>query len=62
MGGNIKAKILTPAIKEINEKTDINLIVEEIKVGKKVGVLKFKTSNKENQTKSNSYQKQKLII
>ena len=49
--GNIKAKILTPAIKEINEKTDINLIVEEIKVGKKVGALKFKASNKENQQK-----------
>ena len=49
--GNIKAKILTPAIKEINEKTDINLIVEEIKVGKKVSALKFKASNKENQQK-----------
>ena len=29
----------------------ISLIVEEIKVGKKVGALKFKASNKENQQK-----------
>lgn len=49
--GNIKAKIITPAIKEINEKTDINLTVKEIKVGRKVGALKFKTSNKQDQQK-----------
>ena len=49
--GNIKAKILIPAIKEINEKTDIDLTVEEIKVGRKVRALKFRTSNKQNQQK-----------
>ena len=49
--GNIKAKVLLPAVKEINEKTDINLSVEEIKVGRKVGALKFKTSNKQDQQK-----------
>ena len=49
--GNIKAKIITPAIKEINEKTDINLTVEEIKIGKKIDALKFKTSNKQDQQK-----------
>lgn len=49
--GNIKAKILIPAIKEINEKTDIDLTVEEIKVGRKVSALKFRTSNKQNQQK-----------
>lgn len=48
---NIKTKVLAPAIKEINEKTDINLAVEEIKVGRKVEALKFKTSNKQNQQK-----------
>ena len=48
---NIKAKVLFPAIKEINEKTDINLTVEEIRVGRKVGALKFKSSNKQNQQK-----------
>ena len=44
---NIKTKVIQPAIKEINEKTDINLTVEEIKVGRKVEALKFITSNKQ---------------
>lgn len=48
---NIKLKVLLPAIKEINEKTDINLDVEEIKVGRKVEALRFITSNKNNKQK-----------
>ena len=43
--------LIHPAIKEINEKTDINLDVEEIKVGRKVEALKFITSNKNNKQK-----------
>ena len=46
---NIKLKVLLPAIKEINSKTDVNIEVEEIKVGRRVEALKFKTSAKEQQ-------------
>lgn len=49
---NINLKVLTPALKEINEKTDIHLEVETIKVGRKVDALKFIVSE----------DKQKVII
>ena len=52
---NIKLKILTPAIKEINDKTDIFIDVEEIKVGRKVNILRFKVRNKKNK-------QQKVIV
>ena len=38
---NFKKKVLTPSIKEINKYTDINIIMQEIKHGKKVYSLKF---------------------
>lgn len=40
--GNIKLKVISPAIKEINEKTNMNIEVEELKMGRKVHTLKFK--------------------
>ena len=46
--GNIKKKIIEPALAEINEKTDISLSYEEIKIGRKVEMLKFKVSQKKN--------------
>ena len=55
---NIKTKVIQPAIKEINEKTDINSTVEEIKVGRKVEALKFKTSNKQKVRVKNKNTKQ----
>lgn len=39
--GNINLKVLNPAIKEINKKTDIKISIEQIKVGRKVESLKF---------------------
>lgn len=41
---NINLKVLTPAIKEINSKTDININIETIKVGRKVDSLKIEVS------------------
>ena len=38
---NINLKVLTPSIKEINNKTDIKISIEQIKVGRKVDSLKF---------------------
>lgn len=38
---NINLKVIAPSIKEINEKTDITIEVEQIRVGKKVDSLKF---------------------
>lgn len=49
---NINLKVLTPSIKEINEKTDINISVEPLKIGKKVHSLKFNVEGN----------KQKVII
>lgn len=46
--GNIKKKVIEPALAEINEKTDISLSYEEIKIGRKVEMLKFKVSQKKN--------------
>lgn len=46
--GNIKKKVIEPALSEINEKTDINIYFEEIKVGRKVEMLKFKVCQKRN--------------
>lgn len=46
--GNIKKKVIEPALAEINEKTDISLNYEEIKIGRKVEMLKFKVSQKKN--------------
>jgi plasmid replication initiation protein len=48
---NINLKILTPSVKEINEKTDINLNIETIKVGNKVHSLKFNVSTKNDKQK-----------
>lgn len=42
---NIKLKVLTPAISEINNKTNLNIRYEEIKNGRKVEMLKFYVSN-----------------
>ena len=42
----IRTKVLQPALKEINEKTDINITYEEIKVGRKVVSLKMFVSEK----------------
>ena len=39
--GNLKSKILLPAIKEINEKTDLKVVFKEIKKGRKVEKLEF---------------------
>ena len=39
--GNLKVKVLLPAVKEINEKTYLTLHFEEIKEGKKVVGLNF---------------------
>lgn len=46
---NINLKVLTPAINEINEKTDIDIQVEPKKVGRKVVALKFQAKNKDKQ-------------
>ena len=46
---NINLKVLTPAINEINEKTDINIQVEPKKVGRRVVALKFQAKNKDKQ-------------
>lgn len=46
MYGNINTKVILPAIKEINDKTDILLNVETIKKGKKVESLKFIVEDK----------------
>ena len=51
---NIKVKVITPSIKEINQKTDIRIIVEEIKLGRKVHSLRFKV---EGVSKTKSYSK-----
>lgn len=63
---NIKLKILTPSIKEINQKTDIKISVEEIKLGRKVHSLRFKVEKVENnhlfaskQTNSKTYSSKK---
>jgi len=39
--GNLKSKILMPAIKEINEKTDLKVSFKEVKKGRKVEMLEF---------------------
>lgn len=43
---NINLKVLTPAIEEINKKTDITIEVEALKVGKKVHSLRFSANKK----------------
>lgn len=45
----ITSKVLKPAIKEINEKTDISLTYDTIKDGRKVVALNFKVKNKTTQ-------------
>lgn len=60
---NIKLKVLTPAMDEINSKTDIKVDYKPIKTGRKVTELEFIVSEKkkkgiyleESLTKSNSY-------
>lgn len=42
---NLKNNVLEPAIKEISEKSDIKLQIEEIKIGRKVEYLKFIVKN-----------------
>lgn len=50
--GNIKAKVITPALEEINSKTDITLEYTPIKQGRKIIGIKFLINNN----------KQKVII
>nr|QJS05678.1 replication protein, Rep3 family [Psychrobacter sp.] len=45
---NLKARMIKPAIKEINEKTDINITYENIKRGRTVTGLKFTVKPKAN--------------
>lgn len=45
--GNFKQRILLPAQKELKEKTDIEYIIEEIKIGRKVKKLKFIINSKQ---------------
>lgn len=54
--GNIKLKVISPALKEINEKTNLNVEVEEQKMGRKVHSLKFRIS--ESATSPLTYSKQ----
>ena len=48
---NLKARMLRPAVKEINEKTDINITYENIKRGRTVTGLKFTVKAKPNKKK-----------
>ena len=43
---NLKARMIKPAIKEINEKTDVNITYENIKRGRQVVGLKFTVKGK----------------
>lgn len=43
---NVKLKVLDPSIKEINDKTDINISYKEVKVGRKVDSITFTVRNK----------------
>ena len=49
---NFKARVLDPAIKDINKNSDIQVTFTQRKTGRKVTHLKFKFSSKENKTKS----------
>ena len=44
--GNFKKKALEPSIKEINEKTDLQITYEEVKKGRKVESIKFYIKSK----------------
>ena len=61
---NINLKVLTPAIKEINDKTDINIYVTPEKIGRKVVALKFNAKVKKDKqkviVKNNSKKKESL--
>jgi plasmid replication initiation protein len=46
--GNLKLRVLTPALKELNKKTDLSLEVEQIKEGRKVVALRFIIHSKAN--------------
>jgi len=39
--GNFKSKALLPAIEEVNEKTDLHISFEELKIGRKIDRIKF---------------------
>ena len=49
---NFKARVLDPAIKDINKNSDIQVTFTQRKTGRKVTHLKFKFSLKENKNKS----------
>lgn len=49
---NFKARVLDPAIKDINKNSDIQVTFTQRKTGRKVTHLRFKFSLKENKTKS----------
>lgn len=52
---NINTKVIQPSIKEINDKTDINVECEHIKSGREVVALKFKIHESHNN-------KQKVVL
>ena len=43
---NFKSRVIEPSIKEINEKSDLNVSVEQIKKGRTIHALRFKISEK----------------
>lgn len=49
---NFNQRVLTPAIKEINEKSDLLINVEQIKRGRTIHVLKFVINQKKQEVKS----------
>ena len=54
--GNFKQRVLVPAQKELNKKTDISFEIEEIKVGRRVRKVCFRiTSRKKNTDKPLTY-------
>ena len=44
--GNLKNRVIKPSIKELNQETDLNIELEEIKKGRQVVELVFKIANK----------------
>lgn len=55
---NFKQKVLDIAEREINEKTDININVEEIKTGRKVTSIKFIITSKTKEVKKRNIEKE----
>lgn len=57
---NFKSRVIEPALKEINEKSDLNVDIEQIKKGRSIFALRFKISEKNKDYKVTKYGRPKL--